>query len=360
MAALGFAAGALFPSRFTTPLAAIVVFLALVFSTEPIRGSHSYWQISPIVSNAWDLGPGDGLGTFYHYLPDLPIVQVLFLCGLTVTVLGALGLVPAAGGRWLRRAAAASTAVGVLTAGAAVALAGSGRLDDHGMIAIPAVHDAASDRPIQYTPVCSQTALPVCLNPAYAGYLPAVTAALEPVLTEVAGLPGAPVRLSQAPVTYQQRTGNGVTIRVGSAMTGRLPVFHLVLPDQFPAPSMTTSELAAAVRSQVSAAIVDAVVYGSAGPDLRRAPSAKALWPAQQARAAVALALLEAARVPLPRQGADGAPPAGATVPPPSQDGTVVAAASRLAALPSVPLHAWLARHLTALRAGRITLAQLP
>ena len=36
------------------------------------------------------------------------------------------------------------------------------------------------------------------------------------------------------------------------------------------------------------------------------------------------------------------------------------AAAHRFAALPSAARHAWLARHLAALRAGRITVAQLP
>ena len=89
-------------------------------------------------------------------------------------------------------------------AGTAVALAGTGKLDAHGMIAIPALHDAASDRPVRYTPVCSHTAIPVCLNPAYAGYLPATAAALAPVLAEVAGLPGAPARISQAAATYRQ------------------------------------------------------------------------------------------------------------------------------------------------------------
>ena len=60
---------------------------------------------------------------------------------------------------------------------------------------IPALHDAANDRPISYTPVCGHAAgLPVCLNPAYRSYLPDVTAALAPVAGEVAGLPGAPVR----------------------------------------------------------------------------------------------------------------------------------------------------------------------
>ena len=78
-----------------------------------------------------------------------------------------------------------------------LALAGTARLGAHGMV-IPALHDAASDRPIGYTPVCGQAAgVAVCLNPAYHRYLPEVTAALHPALAEVAGLPGAPVRATQ-------------------------------------------------------------------------------------------------------------------------------------------------------------------
>ena len=38
----------------------------------------------------------------------------------------------------------------------------------------------------------------------------------------------------------------------------------------------------------------------------------------------------------------------------------VYAAARRFAALPAAARHAWLAAHLAALRAGRLTLAQLP
>ena len=42
----------------------------------------------------------------------------------------------------------------------------------------------------------------MCLNPAYRGYLPDVAAALSPVLGEVAGLPGAPVRATQVGAAY--------------------------------------------------------------------------------------------------------------------------------------------------------------
>ena len=134
------------------------------------------------------------------------------------------------------------------------------------MIAIPALHDAASDRPVRYTPVCSHTRIPVCLNPAYAGYLPATVGALAPVLTEVAGLPGAPVRISQAAATYRQGPGNSVGVGLaGPSTTGRPPVFRLLLLDQLPGPAMTTSALAAALRASAGPAIVAGVTGGGPG-----------------------------------------------------------------------------------------------
>jgi hypothetical protein len=350
LSALGFAAGTLAPGRFTAPLAAIGAFFVLALSTQLIHGSQSYWQISPVVTKPWDIGPDAGMATFYSYLPDLPIAQVMFLAGLTVAVMGALALPGGPGGTWLRRPAAAITAAGLLAAGTAVALAGTGKLDAHGMIAIPALHDAASDRPVRYTPVCSHARVPVCLNPAYAGYLPATAAALAPVLTEVAGLPGAPARVSQAAATYRQGAGNSVSIGLaGPAISGSPPVFHLLLLDQLPGPTMTTGALAGALRSSTGPAIVADVIGGG------RSPS-----PAQRA---VIAALLIAAGQPV-HGPPPGSPPTGrepGMAPPVLAPGSpAFAAARRLAALPAPARHAWLVRHIAALRAGQVTLAQLP
>ena len=89
------------------------------------------------------------------------------------------------------------------------------------MMTIPALHDAANDQPIRYTPVCSHSAIPVCLNPAYSAYLPTVAAALEPVLSQVAGLPGAPARVGQAAPTFRQVSTNGISVGMGSSRPGR-------------------------------------------------------------------------------------------------------------------------------------------
>jgi hypothetical protein len=359
--ALGFAAGWFLPSRFTTPVAAIAAFFVLALATQPIRGSQSYWQVSPLVAHPWDLGPDLGVATFYHYVPDLSIAQVMLVAGLTMAALGALGLPAGSGGRWLRRAAAAITAAGLLAAGAAVALTGTGRLDAHGMITIPALHDAASDRPIRYTPVCSHGPIPVCLNPAYKIYLPAVAAALEPMLSQVARLPGAPVRISQAAPTYRQGPGNGVGIEAaGPPVSGRPPVFHLLLPGQLLGSTLTVSELAAQVRSNSGSQIVASII--GSGP--RGSAS-----PAQQAVAAALNAASgdlsgQTSGVPSPGRASAGIAcgQCGVTgVPGRAAPGTpVFHAAKRFAALPAVARRAWLVKHLAALRAGRITLAQLP
>src|SRR5262249_15913586 len=78
------------------------------------------------------------------------------------------------------------------------------------------------------------------LNPAYAGYLPATAAALAPVLTEVAGLPGAPARVSQAAATYRQGVGNSVSIGLaGPAISGSPPAFPLPPLHPLPPPPPT-------------------------------------------------------------------------------------------------------------------------
>jgi hypothetical protein len=354
VSALGFAAGTLLPSRFTAPVAGIAAFFVIALSTDLINGSHSYWQISPIVAGPWDAGADPGVATFYPYLPDLPIAQVMFLAGLAIALLAALALPRGSGGRRLRAAAAAVTAAGLLAAGTAVELAGSGTMDAHGMIAIPLLHDAADDQPIRFTPVCSHTVIPVCLNPAYASYLPAIAAALEPVLSEIAGLPGAPARISQAAATYQQEAGNAVGIRLDRPpASGGEPVHYLLLPDQLQQPAMTASELAGSVRLSTGPGLISSVIGASAG--------------ASQAQHAVAAALMMAAGLPLeicppgctfssPGQTADT--PAR---PPQAVPGSpAYTAAQRFAGLAAPVRHAWLMQHLTALRAGRVTLAQLP
>jgi hypothetical protein len=348
--ALGFAAGALLPSRFAAPLVAVAVFLALGAGAIAIEHNNTYAQIWPL--NVQGSLPPDALGIFSPYLPDLAITQVLFLVGLTAAALGALGLRAAAGGRWLRCAAAVAAAAGLAAAGTGVGLAGTARLEAHGIV-IPALHHTANDKPIVYTPACSHGAVPVCLHPAYRSLLPAVTAALGPLLSEVAGLPGAPARVSQVAVTHlQQGPHNGIEM-LGPVIGGSPPVLSLPLSGMtLPgAGHATTADFIRQLRGQVAPMILN-TLFGGDQQDTNSQQgnrSARQPNPSVLAQQAIKAALAQVAGVP-PDSGVPPLPPGS----------PADAAAKRFAALPAAARHAWLVDHLTALRAGRIPLGELP
>jgi hypothetical protein len=360
--AVGFAAGTLAPSRFTAPLAAIVVFLALGAGALALQhgARPTYSQIWPL--NVQGAFPSDAFGIFYHELPDLAIAQLMFVGGLGATALGALGLPAVAGGRWLRATAAAVTIAGLAAAGTALGLAGTARLEAHGIV-IPALHDAASDRPVPYTPVCTSAAIPICLQPAYRAYLPEVTAALNPLLKELAGLPGAPTRVTQVAATsVQQESSNGIGFG-GSVLRGGvlyLEVSDLMLPGE----GNTASGFTGNLRSDL--VLLVNTFAGAPPPQLAPATGVHARQGPPSggaAQAAIALALAENANL-LTQLSQPGGAAAGNASPQssgtPGNSSPAAAAASRFLALPAAARHAWLLTHLAALRAGRITLSEVP
>ena len=347
--AAGFAIGAYWPSRFAAPVAAFGAFLAM-FASFQIGFSHtSGWAlILPTNSNGSFDGSARGdAGIYYPWLPDLPMARIMFLAGIAVAALGLAGLPARAGGRWLRRAAAVITLAGATLTCTAVGLAGSAKVTAEGVV-IPALHDAANDAPIAYTPACGRSdGVQVCLNPAYEQWLPDMTAALAPVLTEVSGLPGAPVRATQVAASYASGgdgppqpmtvSGNPPVLRM------QLGVLHMPGPCDF-CGAVSANQFAGEVR------LLFAHDFAGAGSG-----------PGSPAQQAVQAALLKGAGVPFAAQprlmaitdSFPAAPPAPAT-------GPVYTAARRLAALPAGARHAWLATHLAALRAGQLTLEDLP
>jgi len=373
--ALGFAVGALLPGRFTAPLAAVVMFLALGGGAFALQNNPTYAQIWPL--NVQGPFPSDSYGIFYPYLPDLAIVQVMFLAGLAAVALGALGL-PAVGGRWLRGAAAAVTAAGLAATGIAIGLAGTARIEAHGIV-IPALHDAASDRPTPYTPVCGHSAVPVCLQPAYRAFLPAVTAALGPALDEVAGLPGAPVRVIQVAVTsVQPAPSNGINfggpVISGSPAVLYLPLSGLPLPGEGNTPA---AEFTGQLRTQDAPLILNALVglsgqqglQGGAGPQGAYVGGVPQPAPGTAAQLAVDAALAKVAGLLYQPPGSRPATGNGTPVVghhpatgngSSSVAGAELAAIQRFVAVSAAARHAWLLSHLAALRAGRITLSEIP
>ena len=131
----------------------------------------------------------------------------------------------------------------------------------------------------------------------------------------------------------------------------------LILPGQLPGEQgMTTAQFAGMVRSDAAVNIVTRVLTGQ---------------PADQAQQAVVAALLQvaggerlaaSASAPSDPQAGSvrpaGSAATGSLTPPLTAQ--ALAAAKRFAALPAAARHAWLLANLAALRAGQITLAQLP
>jgi len=343
--AAGFAIGAYWPSRFAAPVAAFGGFLAMAMSSQTGFNYASGWALILPTNSNGTFDQADS-GIFYPWPPDLPIARIMFLAGIAAAALGLTGLPARAGGPWLRRAAAIVTLTGVASVAIGVGLADTARLSAHGMV-IPALHDAANDARITYTPACGRAAgVPVCLNPAYRRWLPDVNAALAPVLAEVAGLPGTPVRATQVAAAYSSSAGGPQAITLG----GQPPVLRLSLGSfDLPGPCgfcdrpVATKQFADQVRLGFAQAFVGAG-NGSGSP-------------AQQA---VLAALLRGAGIPFAAQPGLMAAKNGPGPPPAAATGPVYAAAQRLTTLPAAARHAWLAAHLAALRAGQLTLKELP
>jgi hypothetical protein len=333
---LGFTCGVLFPGRFTAPLAAVVG------GVLPLVGSHTLLQPrDPHHLLALDtVVPPYDMGVFYHVLPDVSIAQVMFMGGIAVAALGVLALSPAlhvpasdfrwAGGAvpWLYALAAVAVLAGVAASLTAYDLAGTAEPTAAGWN-IPALHDAASDKPVPYTPDCTGTTFEVCVHPAFSAYLDGVAAALGPVGAELAGLPAAPVRAGQmasplaAPFIY-------------SGITGTPPVYEFTAGTDWTSPAGTNS---ADWRAEIQEDFLDTVIGGPAW-------RAGYLGPAQQAAVNALMITVGSSS-----QAAFD----GFTLTP-----QVAAAARRFAALSPSARHAWLAAHLRALESGQITLGQLP
>lgn len=315
--AVGFAIGTALPSRFTAPLVAIVALFAPQIGVIAIQHGHPWGRVS-FAEGA----TVPGTATFVPFHPGLSITQLLFLLGITGVALGTLALPRAAGSRRLRRVGAAVTTIGLVAAGTGIALADTARETAQGII-IPTLHATADDRPIRATPVCDHSGIPICVHPAYQAMLPVLSAQITPMLRQVTGLPGAPVR-----------------VEIGSTTPAADAAHALVIgPAVLANPGLTFDTVPPDLRTDVAINAIQVVVAEGRGP----------IGPAQQA---IAGALAQAMHLDLPGRNADSLLPAPGS---PAE-----AAAQRFAALPATTRHDWLAAHVEALRAGDLTVADIP
>jgi hypothetical protein len=357
---VSFTAGALFPGRFTAPIVAVAVTVIMLFwFRRAVDGGAGPFLLSPDT-----VVPQDDAGVFYHVAPDVAIAQVMFMGGLALAAFGVLGLSPRTGGVGFRGALSLvsgsgprlrTAATAVLAAGAAAAVIAAGLTGGATQTAsgydIPGLHWLADDQPVPYTPECAGTGFRVCVHPAFGTYLSDVSGALGPVAAELAGLPGAPVSaaqipFSQVPNSVLANSGNGFITGTGTSAAYRFMLDNAV--DLFGAKSDVFSVL----QQDLLNVFVAGTPATSGSSRVLGAGSGGT--PAQQA---VESALLKAVgAVPPPQQGSPG----NVSVQAKKAQAAITQAAERFAALPATTRHAWLATHLPALRAGHVTLTQLP
>jgi hypothetical protein len=265
---------------------------------------------------------------------------------------------PGPSGGWLARlVAVVLVACGVAASWTGFTLAGTAKPDAvAGGWEIPALHSAASDQPVPATPDCaSSSGFQVCVHPAFSFYLRDVAAALNRVAAQIAGLRGAPVRAEEV----ASMSGGQV---VWGGISGNPPVFEFtaqhvgsMITGEFNGIQTSTGGDAVVWRQTFQTALLDAFLTGT-GPSLT-APSQQ-MGPAvvlNAAQQAVENALMTAAGSPPQHIFSEmGGKPGSGTVT------ALSAAAQRFGRLSASARRAWLAAHLTALRAGTITVAQIP
>jgi hypothetical protein len=349
---IGFTAGVFFPGRFTAPLVAIgvlVLYQAGFHAALGITGaSGTYALLSPANSP-----PVVDAGVYHHVAPDLSVVQVMFMGGVAVALFGLLGLAPTlralasagglkslpaafarGGGGLLRAVAVILIACGVAASATAFSLAGTAQPDVAGGWKIPALHSAASDRPVPVAQSCtSGSRFQVCVNQAFSFHLDDVAAALDPVAAEIAGLPGAPAGAKEV-----ASVSGGTPVM--SEISGNPPVFEFTAEHVGTLFGEFYGYDPVGWREGFPQGLLDAFL---AGPSQHAGPAPIQLGSAQQAMEDALLAAV-------------GSQPLNPSV----TSAGVSAAAQRFGALSASARHAWLAVHLTALRAGTITLAQIP
>jgi len=349
--AIGFTAGVLLPGRFTAPLVAIGTLLldqaglhaALVLS--PAQGTYAV--LSPA-----GLPPMLDAGVYYRVPPDVSIVRVMLMGGIALALFGVLGLAAgirhlirvgglrvalrALAGRGddvrLRMTAAVLIGCGIAASGTAIALAGTAQPDCTSAAA------GAGVRP----------AFQVCVSQAFSFYLHPVASALTPVAAEIAGLPGAPAGAREiASVAGGQAVMSGIT--------GTPPVFDF-----------TADHVGGVFGDFYGVGMGQAFQQGMLDAFLARSPPhaggpayvlpqfLNVPTPLGAAQQAVENALL----APFGWQPAIAGQAASQWHGPALA--AILAAARRFGALPASARHAWLAAHLSALRAGTVTPAQIP
>ncbi|HTK11577.1 MAG TPA: hypothetical protein VL485_30675 [Ktedonobacteraceae bacterium] len=204
LSALGFAIGDLWSSRFVAPLVGVGLLAAEIWLSSLATMRNPIGYVTP------NFATGLSVSVWYGVRSDLIIIQLTFLSGVLAVALASLAI---------RRYRVSKkvypsilTVCGIVFILASFAGAMSSSADIHG-IRVPLLYNAATDRPIPYTPVCSRAALPVCVHPAYSAELSQLSALINRFAVPLIGIPGAPVQADQLPTNGFHIAGNVLVVQ---------------------------------------------------------------------------------------------------------------------------------------------------
>lgn len=310
-ATFGFLVGTVIPSRFTAPLVALAVFAAQISLPFVDRLHPALYPLQWLFPTAYI-----DATVWFGSLPAVVPFQALFVAGLTAVGLAVLA-------RYSDRPRALWSSVAV-TVALVLIVAGVWGVLRYAPTQMEARARWYPDRPARvYTPVCSTAPLPVCVHPAYVAALPQASADLNTLLAPLIGVPGFPSRAEQsAPSTISQAV----------QIVGALP-FAL---DSYNTYNARTTALFCAIYACPTDTLVP---IGTPQPgDLARAAIAAWLWDRVEGQTYSRF---------------DSCGMGGYT-------SDVCAAAARFASLDPQTQHEWLVAHFADLRAGRLTLEELP
>jgi hypothetical protein len=206
-AAGGLLLGSLWPSRFLPPLLAIAVAFLIV-------GPTGMWQLERFKM----LSPMGPIDSVVRYDPMIRVDErmmrphLLWLAALSLTLV--LGLVVRQRGGWAARALlVASVAAAVITATPLL----NYRSQSWGEF----THAA-----IPYEPICATETVTVCVHPAYEEFLGEVAASVELIVAPLAGIEGVPTRFEQT--VFGDRSSDVVYMYIYGADSLSLNLGHEV------------------------------------------------------------------------------------------------------------------------------------
>lgn len=315
--ALGFAAGCWLPGRFTAPLVAVALYVAHLLPMGASDYDSGVGLLSPAAYSNMT-----GVDVF-HEVPPIAAQQIMLFGGLAAAALASVAV--RAGARRAGRISL-TVALPVAAIGLVAAL----------MSGNPYGFNAVEAEPVPFEYVCEGGGITVCVHPAYSKVLPETARSVNEVAQPLIGAPGAPTQAVQldyytTPKDFEK--GTATFGYVGEL--AREEVAHSLVADE------ATLEEVAATGKDEGFTREDVRVCGGSPPERFFSPS-------YEAQSVVGEWLLTRSGGRVPPYGSMGSCPNAGEL------------RERFAALDPGERHDWLEKNLAGLRAGRVSLDDLP